>query len=59
MTKNEYQLDSIVNRKNHTDIYTDGIDTEPITLGSGRDIIKYILDFDPNMDDWKLVKKSR
>lgn len=55
---NEYQLDYVVNRKRNADIYTDGIDTEPITLGSGRDIIKYLLNDDLDLADWKLVKRK-
>ena len=54
----EYQLDSVVNRKGNVDIYTDGIDTEPIWLGSGRDIIKYLLKSDLDLADWKLVKRK-
>lgn len=58
MTPNEYQLDSVLNRKRGSDIYTDGIDTEPITLGNGRDIINYLLKSDLDLADWKLVKRK-
>ena len=55
----EYQLDSVMNRKECDDIYTNGIDTEPITLGNGRDIINYLLENDLDLIDLKLVKRGR
>jgi len=58
MTKREYQLDEVTNRKDGDDIYTDGIDTEPITLRIGRDIINYLLKNDLDLSDWKLVKRK-
>lgn len=54
----QYQLDAIVNRKGNPDVHTDGIDTEPIKVGNGLEIINYILKDDLDLADWKLTKRK-
>ena len=57
--RNQYQLDAVMNRKGNKDVYTDGIDTEPIRVGTGREIINYILQDDPLLAGYKIVKRGR
>jgi len=56
--KQEYQLDVVMNREDPDNLYTDTIDTEPITLGSGRDIINYLLKNDLDLSGLKLIKRK-
>ena len=57
----EYELSEIIDMD---DFYTDNqypenIDSVPLSLGTGREIIKYILSNDIDLSDWKLVKRGR